>query len=44
MFPKNCTECEYKATCQRFYGARGCAHEKEIIEAILERERHEKKD
>lgn len=33
MFP-NCTYCEYYKTCQRFYGARGCHYEKEIIEAI----------
>ena len=42
-FPKNCTECEHKKTCQRYYGARGCKYEKEIVNAILERERQPKK-
>lgn len=39
--PKNCTECEHThtQTCTRFYGAIGCKYEKEIAEAILERER-----
>lgn len=41
--PKNCTECEHTQTCQRFYGARGCHYEKEIIEAVLSEEKHEKK-
>lgn len=40
MFPKNCTECEHYNTCQRFYGARGCKYEKEIIKAVLEGEKH----
>ena len=38
-FPKNCTECEYSKTCQRYYGARGCRYEEEIRKSILEREK-----
>lgn len=33
--PNNCTECEYSETCKSFYGAIGCAHAKEIVNAIL---------
>lgn len=39
MIPNNCTECEATKTCQRYYGARGCKYEKEIVEVILEREK-----
>ena len=34
-YPKNCTECEHYKTCQRYYGAKGCKFEREIVEAIL---------
>ena len=34
-YPKNCNECPYTKTCQRYYGARGCVYEKEIIKVIL---------
>lgn len=43
-FPKNCTECNYNKTCQRYYGARGCVYEKEILKTIVEQhEREERK-
>lgn len=41
-YPKNCTECEHANTCQSFYGATGCKHEREIVDAILREEKHEK--
>lgn len=34
-FPNNCTECEYSKTCKSYYGAKGCKHEKEIVNTIL---------
>lgn len=37
-YPKNCNECPYTKTCQRYYGARSCEFEREIAKAILEEE------
>ena len=44
VFPRDCIECPYMQTCQRYYGARGCKFEREIVEIRLERKKqHEEK-
>lgn len=42
--PNNCNECPHTNTCQRYYGARGCAYHNEILKAIIaQHEREERK-
>ena len=40
--PKNCTKCQYYKTCQSCFGAKGCKFEKEIVNAILNKNKYER--
>lgn len=30
--PRNCNECEYRETCQSYFGGLGCKHKDEIAQ------------